>query len=208
MLTKIKIFQGFLHRIEFFQILASTMLSISHTAKTYYYIWKTLYNIIIARFNLDLQNWYSKLHNLSNQVIMFTWALQLILPRRTMFQLFSIKSKNIMLLIPYHNLFKVVSKANPCVSPTNGSLLADTGVYYCPKPSIQWQKWQSKTAEIARQCLSFRRYGGEELSTSQNSQLLWFNPFLNQSYTINNHHHHKNLLFCCKWGGKVIEFFT
>lgn len=52
MLTKIKIFQGFLHRIEFFQILASTMLSISHTAKTYYYIWKTLYNIIIVKFNL------------------------------------------------------------------------------------------------------------------------------------------------------------
>ena len=52
MLTKIKIFQGFLQRIEFFQILASTMLSISHTAKTYYYIWKTLYNIIIVKFNL------------------------------------------------------------------------------------------------------------------------------------------------------------
>ena len=53
MLTKIKIFQGFLHRIEFLQILASTMLSISHTAKTYYYIWKTLYNIIIVKLNLD-----------------------------------------------------------------------------------------------------------------------------------------------------------
>ena len=54
MLTKIKIFQGFLHRIEFLQILASTMLSISHTAKTYYYIWKKLYNVIIVKFNLDL----------------------------------------------------------------------------------------------------------------------------------------------------------
>ena len=54
MLTKIKIFQGFLPRIELLQILASTMLSISHTAKTYYYIWKTLYNIIIVKLNLDL----------------------------------------------------------------------------------------------------------------------------------------------------------
>ena len=52
MSTKIKIFQGFLPRIELLQILASTMLSISHTAKTY--IWKTLYNIIIVKFNLDL----------------------------------------------------------------------------------------------------------------------------------------------------------
>lgn len=52
MLTKIKIFQRFLPRIELLQILASTMLSISHTAKTYYYIWKTLYNIIIVKFNL------------------------------------------------------------------------------------------------------------------------------------------------------------
>lgn len=52
MLTKIKIFQGFLPRIELLQILASTMLSISHTAKTYCYIWKTLYNIIIVKFNL------------------------------------------------------------------------------------------------------------------------------------------------------------
>ena len=54
MLTKIKIFQRFLPRTELLQILASTMLSISHTAKTYYDIWKTLYNIIIAKFNLDL----------------------------------------------------------------------------------------------------------------------------------------------------------
>ena len=54
MLTKINIFQGFLPRIELLQILASTMLSISHTAKTYYYIWKKLYNVIIVKFNLDL----------------------------------------------------------------------------------------------------------------------------------------------------------
>ena len=54
MLTKIKIFQRFLPRTELLQILASTMLSISHTAKTYYYIWKTLYNIIIVKLNLDL----------------------------------------------------------------------------------------------------------------------------------------------------------
>ena len=54
MLTKINIFQGFLPRIELLQILASTMLSISHTAKTYYYIWKTLYNIVIVKLNLDL----------------------------------------------------------------------------------------------------------------------------------------------------------
>jgi len=53
MLTKIKIFQGFLPRIELLQILASAILFISHTDKTYYYIWKTLYNIII-KFNLDL----------------------------------------------------------------------------------------------------------------------------------------------------------
>ena len=103
MLPKINIFQGILPGIVLLQILKSTMLSISH--------WVTQPKLLSWTINyLGLQNWHSKLDNLSKRLRLYELSMLYM-------NFLVISRQKIMLLILYQDGIKGESPS--IISPGN-----------------------------------------------------------------------------------------